>query len=308
MPYYHLVRNDKVPHIENLYPYKNIAQFEKDTDLLLQYYKTADFKDLLDNNHIADNSFLLSFDDGLEEVYSVIFPILKKKKIKAIFFINPNFVDNKETLYKHDISIIISHLEALNYDQKVVAEIASLFGISYTSNDEFTRKLKNIKYSDKAKINTVLQLLNIDIEKYLKEKKPYISKEQIKEMIADGHLFGGHTMSHPPLNQLPLEEQKSEIIDSIEWLKINFGLDYSLFSFPFSDKTVTKKLLHELFEYDDKIVLFGNAGLKKDVDKRIIQRFSLENPNRDTEKQIVTENLYKIYNKLIGKYHIRRHE
>ena len=40
-------------------------------------------------------------------------------------------------------------------------------------------------------------------------------------MIDDGFYFGGHTMTHPPLNQLTHEEQKKEIINSINWLKEN---------------------------------------------------------------------------------------
>ncbi|WP_300570334.1 polysaccharide deacetylase family protein [Flavobacterium sp.] len=307
-PYYHLVRDNKVPHIENLYPYKNIAQFRKDIDVLLKNYNAVNPEYLLKNKAMPNNSFLLSFDDGLEEIYSVIFPILKEKKIKALFFINPNFVDNKESLYKHDISLIINHLSQIDYNLEIVQKIASLFDIKYNSNVDFINKFKNIRFSEKHKIKEVLNLLNINIEDYLREKKPYVTKEQIKEMMEDGQLFGGHTMSHPPLKQLAFEEQKKEIIDSIEWLKINFGIEYSLFSFPFSDKGVAKKLLKELFGYDNKILLFGNSGLKKDIDERLIQRFSLENPNKDTQKQIVTENLYKIYNKFIGKYHIRRND
>ncbi len=148
--------------------------------------------------------------------------------------------------------------------------------------------------------------LNIDVKKYLSENKFYLSKEQIKEMMDDGHYFGGHTMSHPPLIQLSHEQQKKEIIDSIEWLKNNFGINYSLFAFPFSDKSMSKKLLNELFDYDSSLKLFGNSGIKMDFDRRIIQRFSLENPKKETEKQIVTENLYKYFNKAIGAYNIKR--
>jgi peptidoglycan/xylan/chitin deacetylase (PgdA/CDA1 family) len=113
-------------------------------------------------------------------------------------------------------------------------------------------------------------------------------------------------MSHPPLNQLSHEDQKNQIIDSIEWLKSNFGIQYSYFAFPFSDKGISRKLMYELFEYDQQLLIFGNSGLKKDIDARIIQRFSLENPNRKTSKVIISENLYKIYNMLIRKYNIHR--
>jgi peptidoglycan/xylan/chitin deacetylase (PgdA/CDA1 family) len=304
-PYYHIVRDNQVAHIENLYQFKNCKQFLNDINILTTNYKPINPQDLLDNKNLKNN-FLLSFDDGLEEVYTVIYPILKKNNLKAIFFINPNFVDNNEGLYKHYISIIITHLKSKKFEKNTLDIISELFSFTYNTIDEFKKQFINIKFSEREKVNKVLELLDININEYLKENKPYITKEQIQEMIKDGFYFGGHTMTHPPLNQLSHLDQKTEIINSINWLKENFNINYSLFAFPFSDKSISKKLLNELFEYDSNIKLFGNSGLKKDIDKRIIQRFSLENPKKQTEKQIVTENLYKYFNKLIGKYNIKR--
>jgi peptidoglycan/xylan/chitin deacetylase (PgdA/CDA1 family) len=304
-PYYHIIRDDKVAHIENLYQYKNISQFKNDLEVLSKNFNPLTLNNLTDNKK-NNNGFLISFDDGLEEIYSVVFPILKEKNLKAIFFINPVFVDNNEGLYKHYISVIINHLKDKNYTKEALDTIGSIFNFSYISTDDFIAKFKNIRFSDRNKITEVLNYLKIDIQQYLKTQKPYISKEQIQEMVDHGFYFGGHTMSHPPLEQLSFEEQKKEIIDSIDWIKNNFNIKYSLFAFPFSDKKISKKLLTDLFEYDKDILLFGNSGLKKDFDNRIIQRFSIENPKKEIEKIIVTENLYKYYNKVIGKYKISR--
>lgn len=304
-PYYHLVRDNQVPHIENLYQFKNTSEFLKDINILTKNYSPLQPVDLL-KNESTKNSFLLTFDDGLQEIYTVIFPILKEKNIKAIFFINPNFVDNNEGLYKHYISIIITHLRNKNFEKTSLDQISGLFSFSYKNNKDFIKQFISIKFSEREKIKQVLELLDIDLNQYLKDNKPYVTKEQIREMMNEGFYFGGHTMTHPPLNQLSHEEQKNEIINSINWLKENFDVKYSLFSFPFSDKTVSKKLIDELFEYDKSLLLFGNSGLKNDINPRIIQRFSLENPKKQTEKQIVTENLYKYFNKIIGKYNIKR--
>lgn len=304
-PYYHIVRDNQVAHIENLYQFKNCKQFLNDITILNNNYNPINPKDLFENKTLKNN-FLLSFDDGLQEVYSIIYPILKKNNLKAIFFINPNFVDNNEGLYKHYISIIISHLKNNNFEKPTLDKISEILSFTFNNVDEFKQKFINIKFSERNKVNEILELLKINIKDYLIEHQPYITKEQIQEMINDGFYFGGHTMTHPPLNQLNHEEQKKEIINSINWLKENFNINYSLFAFPFSDKSISKKLLNELFEYDNNIKLFGNSGLKKDIDPRIIQRFSLENPKKQTEKQIVTENLYKYFNKLIGKYNIKR--
>lgn len=302
-PYYHLVRNQKVKHIENLYEYKNVAQFRHDLDFLLANYKPIT-PDVLLKGKIPKNSFLLTFDDGLEEVYSVIFPVLKEKKLSAIFFINPDFVDNGQSLYKHDISVILSHLNQTDYrDAEKVCEIA---GIPFPPTASFAGQLKNLPFAERHKVDAILKALDIDMDQYRKAQPIYITKPQIREMLDAGFYFGGHTMSHPPLQQLSLEAQKTEIIDSMQWLKTHFGIGYSLFAFPFSDKFASKALLQALFEYDQNIRIFGNAGIKKDIDPRIIQRFSLENPHKAVEKQVVTENFYKYFHQLTRKYLICR--
>lgn len=304
-PYYHLVRDNQVAHIEYLYPFKNTAQFSNDIALLKANYTPISPKELLDNK-IPKNGFLLTFDDGLQEIYTVIYPILKQQNISAIFFINPDFVDNEQGLYKHFISVIISDLKNKNFEKDKLDQISRIFSISYDTVESFKKSLLGIKFSERDKVPEVLKLLEINPKAYLQDHKPYLTKSQIQEMIDDGFYFGGHTMTHPPLNQINHDQQKTEIIDSVNWVKENFNLDYSLFAFPFSDKSASKKLLEELFEYDNDLMIFGNAGIKKDINPRIIQRFSLEDPKKDTQKRIVTENLYKYFNKLVGKYHIQR--
>ncbi len=305
-PSYHLVNNCDIQHIKHLYRFKNIIQFENDLDVFKKNYKKLNPENLLNDDKIPNNSYLLSFDDGLSEIYTVIFPILKQRNIKAIFFVNPDFVDNKTMLYKHKISLIICNLAEKNFQEIELKKIAKILSFNYQSNEDFKIKMKNTKFSESYKIDEALKVLNIDIKKYLQGQMPYISQVQIQEMIDAGFYFGGHTMSHPRLNELNHEEQKKEILDSINWLKSNFKINYSMFAFPFTDKNISRKLINELIEYDKNILIFGNSGLKKDIDNRIIQRFSLEIPNKNTKKQIVTENLYKYFNKLIGKYIIKR--
>lgn len=304
-PYYHIVRDDQVAHIENLYVYKNIELFKKDLEVLSRNYTPIHPKELLENQS-RKNTFLISFDDGLQEIYSEVYPILKEKKIPAVFFINPDFVDNKNALYKHWISILINHLKRIGFDKDIMDKISRVFYFKYSSESEFIKNFKNIPFNKHEKITEVFKILNFDPKAYLNEHPIYITTSQIQEMMNDGFYFGGHTMSHPPLKELTFEEQKAQIIDSIEWLKKNCGVDYSLFAFPFSDKNISKQLIQELFEYDEKILIFGNSGIKKDMDKRIIQRISFENPTKEVTKHIVTENLYKYFNLITSKYQIKR--
>jgi len=309
-PYYHLINDKDVKHIKNLYQFKNIQKFKDDLDILLEHYKPLNPIELINTSGkiiIPKNHFLLTFDDGLSEVYNIIFPILKEKGISAIFFINPNFIDNKRSLYKHDISIIVDALKTSTYEKITLEKVIKIIRIKRNASiAELIEAIKKVKYSEKEIIKEIANLLNINTLKYLKSHTPYLSKNNIHEMIDSGFYFGGHTMSHPRLLELSIKEQRLEIVNSIKWLKSNFNIDYSLFAFPYTDKGILKELINEIFKYDSSTIVFANSGIKKDISDRIVHRFSLENPTKNTEKRIVTENLYKLYNKIIGQYKIKR--
>ena len=98
-PTYHLVNNDNRKHISHLYPYKNETQFNQDLDVLEKNYTQLNIQHLIEKGKIPEKSFLISFDDGLSEIYTKIYPILKSRNVNAVFFINPDFVDNKSLLH-----------------------------------------------------------------------------------------------------------------------------------------------------------------------------------------------------------------
>lgn len=306
-PYYHIVANEEKPHVSHLYKFKNVNDFIQDLDLLKSNYTSISLEDIKKReNRNKEKGFILTFDDGLREIYTVIYPILKKKNISAIFFINPDFIDNHQMMHKHRLSVLLDHIISVKDNNEKLNSISETCGFNYKDFVTFKSKFMALGPEKEKELNKVFEALNIDEKKYLQENKLYISKSEIQEMINDGFYFGGHTMSHRALLTLPHEEQKEEVISSVKWLKDNFKIDYSLFAFPFSDRGVSLKLLKEVFEYDPDIILFGNSGIKKDVDPRIFQRFSLETPGKNTAKIIVMENLYMYYNKVIGKYNIKR--
>ena len=308
--YYHTVNNEKLNYLDNLFSFKNEKHFKNDIELLLNNYQPLnpdfflkDFK----SNQIPKNHFLLTFDDGLSQIFDVIAPILYEKKISAIFFVNPHYIDNKNFFVRHVISVLIDIILNNKYDKEIIQEINYLLSLKKSSSKSLLiNDLKKINFDSENILLRITELLKVDINTELKKKKPFISKNQIKEMIDMGFYFGGHTMTHPRLNTINYNDQKKEIIDSINWLKLNFKINYSFFFFFYTDRGISKKLIKSIFKYDNSSIVFGNSGLKKDFDERIIQRFSLEKPNQNTSKLIVSENLYKFCNKLIGNYNITR--
>lgn len=75
----------KLLHIENLFRFLNKNKI-----------KTYFVKDLYDYDfNVPEKGVALTFDDGYLDNWVYLFPLMEKYNIKATFFINPEFVDNK---------------------------------------------------------------------------------------------------------------------------------------------------------------------------------------------------------------------
>src|SRR5690606_37008030 len=99
-PFYHLISDQDVIHVKHLYSVKHTQAFERDLDFLLKNYEAIDLNTLEGLIHqdkpIDKKVFLLSFDDGLSQFYDIIAPILRRKGIPAVNFLNSAFIDNKD--------------------------------------------------------------------------------------------------------------------------------------------------------------------------------------------------------------------
>lgn len=305
-PFYHAISNNPPIHLKNLYSIKNVQQFKTDIDFLLKNYNVINFQDI--QNHfrgikkITKPSFFLSFDDGLSEIYNIVAPILKQKGLPAIFFINSDFVDNKDLFFRYKLSIIINKLiseKSQNLEIKNILKKRNLFNITILES------LSSIQHSNKEILDPVAQLLNISFENYLKTKKPYLTSNQIIELQKQGFIIAAHSKSHPLYSSLTIEDQLNQTKECINFVQKKFPSKNNLFAFPFSDDGVKIDFFEQLFAETEIDFTFGTAGIKKDSFSKNIQRIPMENGK--TAKQILKyEYFYYILKSFIRKNTIRR--
>ena len=114
-PFYHLVSDETVPHVKFLYPVRNTKEFNADLEFFLKHYKPVGIADILhcikSDRPLPENSFLLTFDDGLREFHDIVTPILLRKGIPATCFLNSAFVDNRDLFYRYKASLLIGRLQ-----------------------------------------------------------------------------------------------------------------------------------------------------------------------------------------------------
>ncbi|MCX6252006.1 MAG: polysaccharide deacetylase family protein [Bacteroidetes bacterium] len=310
-PFYHLISDEKVPHINHLYKVRNTKEFASDLDLFLKHYKPLDLKELIESYHkdipLKGNHFLLSFDDGLREFHDIIAPFLLRKGIPATCFLNSRFIDNRDLFYRYKVSLMIEWYE--NEASPIEkAKLEQWLSAQFGGGKKVPDVLKNIQYKDKKILDEIAALVGYNFGQYLEKQRPYLTSLQVQELIEQGFTFGAHSIDHSEYRFISEEEQIRQTNQSIDEICQRFHLDYRVFSFPFTDYGVQKSFFNTIFNPGSPVadLTFGGAGLKKDSIERNFQRIPFEGTLLTAKQILGTEYLYYMMKSMIGKNKIKR--
>lgn len=321
-PYHHLVSDIPVPHIENLYSFKNSKEFIKDLDYLLKHFRPMSVEELTtcvkETISLPRNSFLLTFDDGLKEVREVIAPILKQKGVPAIFFVNPAFINNQRLYYRCKISLIIGRIrkgvstsslnimiQQLNLATKqqtkllsTSSEIASLFD-----------RIRGLDQRSEPLIDKLGEIAEIDFDSYLRDVRPFLTTDDLQQLSADGFTIGAHSWDHPYYTLLSEKEQIEQTIRSVRFVCEHISQDTVHFSFPHSDKSL-KQTFFEQINLEKPIidVFYGIQNQKNEIRNRMIHRFNAERPGIPVSNMIKAVLWQTILLRKAGKYMVNRND
>jgi hypothetical protein len=311
LPFYHAISNRDIPHIKHLYPVKSEIEFKKDLDFFLKYYKPISLDELVNiaegRKKLTSNSFHLSFDDGLKEVYEVVAPILSSKGIPATFFLNSAFVDNKDMFYRYKASLLLESLFKKKYSPEELRNCLSHFKNGKTSN--IKDLILSVNFNNKNVLGILGKELKVDFNLYLNQEKPYLTSDQIKELMKKGFTPGAHSIDHPEFSTIKFEDQIDQATKSMKFVSDHFKPRHHVFAFPFTDHGVSKKFFNSIFSSENPPfeLTFGTAGIKNDGIQKNMQRIPMEENIQYPAKSIINKQyLYYLCKFPFGKNTIKR--
>ena len=289
LPYHHVVSDEYLPHIKGLYNYKNEQQFIDDLDWLLRNRTPIHPDELLncivEKKPFPVNTFLLTFDDGFREVFELIAPILLKKGVPAIFFINPSFIDNKELFYRCKLSLVVEKIKD-ERNKKLLSKVADLLSTGRSDFEHIKKTILDIHYPERRKADALGECAEISFPEFLQSQKPFMSDTQVKELSGKGFVIGAHSMDHPHFKKLTEEEQLSQTTSSLKAVSQITGSESYYFSFPHEDRDVKQSFFNHLLSDPSfsKSLLFGVQNQFEERNNNMVHRFNAENPSRSVEK------------------------
>lgn len=231
LPFYHVVSDEPLPHIQHLYPVRTVPQFTSDMEFLARKYRFLSlievFEHVRNRGFLPENTAFLSFDDGLRQCAEIIAPILVRMGIPATFFINSDFIDNQALMFRYAYS---------------------------------------------------LEQSGIEPAAFLRDYRPYMSSQQLHDLVQQGFSLGGHSVTHPRYASLPLSAQLVETLDCQQQLQAFIGTKTpQAFAFPFTADGISHTFFTEIQQHAHAPELFfGTSGMKRDVIPNLLHRLPME--------------------------------
>jgi peptidoglycan/xylan/chitin deacetylase (PgdA/CDA1 family) len=288
-PFYHIVSDSTPKFMKNLYESRRIECFERDLEVLERFFTPISLRDLIKikstGNSKNSSYFHLTFDDGLSNFYEIVAPILIKKNIPATVFINTDFVDNEQLFYRFKASLLVEYF----FSSDLITQnlFRDFIKNKKTSTSNVSKYLLSIKYDERSILDELAKEVGLDFTEYLENEKPYLSIEQINDLIKEGITFGAHSKDHPLFRSISLNEQIEQTKMSIDWVTNRFDLNYKVFAFPFDDKGISNSYF-DIIQKDKVFDLsFGTSGIRDDTLMYNYQRISFEQSIRKIEYYLI---------------------
>ncbi|KYK27621.1 hypothetical protein AYK20_02520 [Thermoplasmatales archaeon SG8-52-1] len=215
----------------------DIIDFEKEMRYLSKTHKILSLEEMAriikGNKNLPKRGVVVTFDDGYKDNYTNAFPILKKYNIPATIFLTTGNIDNGKLFWWDKLEYILSNTKIKSFD---LGEFGSIFPPSNKNKlktlDEITIRFTKIPEDKKNDlIDKLVKNSDVDFPKNL-GKDIIMSWDEVKQMDEGGINFGAHTVTHPILTKIPLNQAKKEIINSKRDIEKRLNKPVNIFSYP----------------------------------------------------------------------------
>lgn len=226
-----------------------VKEFEKQVDALASHYSIISMAEALQKikeQSLFKNHAVLTFDDGYCDNYEIVFPILKKKGIRALFSIVTNYIGSGRPLWDWEF---LSSLQGGACPESVNVGEKKLKRRFFENKLAFGRRvLEQMKTARTSDIEFVLrQLKNGASCDNSKATDRCLNWDELKTMSLHGMEIASHSLSHRSLSRLSSQEANHEIGESKRVLEKKMETKCDTFSFPFgSQRDISDCLMKDI--------------------------------------------------------------
>jgi len=201
------------------------------THKILPLNRIAEY--LREGRHLNKKVAVVTFDDGYKDNYNNAFPILKKYEVPATVFLVTGHIGSENLFWYDKVRYLIWNTKLKKIKVNGFGDFL-LESKSDKLNSSFmiVEKLKKIPNEKKNHlIEKLVNVFDVDIPRGL-GKDVILSWDEVKEMSESGIDFGAHTVTHPILTRIPLDQAKFEISQSKKDIEKRLNKPVDTFCYP----------------------------------------------------------------------------
>ena len=177
----------------------------------------------------ARREVVLTFDDGLRNNYTVVYPILKRLGVPATYFVCPGLVESGRWLWNHDAR---ERLRALTPAQRAV--VCASITSPESEVEDILEWMKTLDPVRRGGVEDAIRSATPGFEptSLQRERFDVMRWNELAALDPDLITIGSHTVTHPILTTLDHSALVFEIQESRRWLERRLGRAVEHFCYP----------------------------------------------------------------------------
>jgi peptidoglycan/xylan/chitin deacetylase (PgdA/CDA1 family) len=171
----------------------------------------------------------LTFDDGLRNNSTIVYPILERRGVTATFFVCPGLIEARQWLWNHEVRERLRWLSP-----GLRAAVCRSVDTPSSHPDAVVEWMKTLRSERRARVEETIRSATADFAPTPEQRERF-------DLMTWGDLtsldprvveIGSHTVSHAILTALDSAAVRAEIEDSRRQLEARLGRPVDLFAYP----------------------------------------------------------------------------
>ncbi|HSM86579.1 MAG TPA: polysaccharide deacetylase family protein [Candidatus Limnocylindrales bacterium] len=211
----------------------NAAAFAEQLRYLVQNFRIVTLERLVQRfkrrSGPAGDEIALTFDDGLRNNWSVVYPLLKDLRAPATFFVCPGLIESGKWLWNHEVRCRLQSLPP-----ESVMELARYLSIPGQSIECIIAWMKGLDLDDRRRAEGVIRIATRRFAPSPEQRQAYdmMTWQELARLDPALITVGSHSFSHPILTTLDDGQLGAELRESRRKLEENLGRPVEYFCYP----------------------------------------------------------------------------
>ena len=190
----------------------------------------------LRNGEDMKKAVAITFDDGYENNVLMAAPVLADFKMSAAFFIATGFVGTDRWIWTDQVEMILDRTgeRCVRLSQEERTLPLDTHEDKHVALKKIKAGLKRLSHAQcldaVASLGNQLKVSAADVA--TDGDYRFMSWDQVRSLANAGFEIGAHTINHPILSQIPVEEAKKEILGSRDRINAELGECSTTFCYP----------------------------------------------------------------------------